>query len=509
MSEDTAEACGDALPVGCILGDYTIERVIGQGGFGITYLAHDAAGQRKVVIKESLPATFAVRRQDSYRVEPRGSGDSRENFRWATENFLKEAQLLASLNHPNIVPVYKAFSAIGTAFYVMPWMGGMDLAAYAHMVGGLNEGQMRGLLCNLLNAFSYLHSRNLLHRDIKPGNILCTEDGTPVLIDFGTARAMVSERSQTVVESAGYTPIEQMQSHGNTGPWTDLYALGATCHKLITGEHPPRSSDRMGKTDCYVPLAGRAELKGRYSANFLAGIDKALAVWPEDRWQSADEWLGNLMEPAAATSSTDAAPPPVPRKKQGKSQRTSPNKIRCFLLWGVPVIAFLCGIIIAKQDSGVTRPQIETTPSKETSRWQPAEQPQPQPPVAPQNQQPSAPAMGQAEYARRQALAREILNSIKQLMAILNGVNSRETADAAAPKVKELLAMVDKLRAKGESLPQPSDEIRQKLEAEFEGELQGVIDGMQGAFMSLEANQYYGSQKLKQALAPLRGAPEE
>ena len=297
----------DALPIGSVLGDYTVKKVLGQGGFGITYLALDAASGKEVVLKENLPAMFALRQQDSYHVTSRGGGEMEENFRWATENFLKEAKLLASLNHPNIVPVLKAFSAIGTAFYVMPWMGGMDLTAYVRKQEGVDGSCLTRLLIPLLHALSYLHGNNLLHRDIKPANILCTDDGTPILIDFGTARAMVSERSQTVVESAGFTPIEQMQSHGNTGPWTDLYALGATCYRLITGEAPPRSSDRVGEEDAYHPLAKREELMKLFSPVLLGSIDKALGLWPKHRWQSADEWKA-ILTPTQGSKKKESFP---------------------------------------------------------------------------------------------------------------------------------------------------------------------------------------------------------
>ena len=301
MTTDSPPTMSDALPMGLHLGKYEIRQVLGQGGFGFTYLALDRENGDNVVIKENLPAQFSGRGGDSLTVTTRGGRDGADNFEWAKQRFLEEARLLAYLNHPNIVRVLLAFSALGTAYYVMPWVGGRDLKHYAEE-HGMDQPFLEGVLRQLLPALSYLHGNNLLHRDIKPANILCAAGGTPILIDFGTARALVSERSQTMVESAGYTPLEQIQSHGNTGPWTDLYALGATLYTLVTGEHPPRSTDRIGKTDCYVPLVGRAELKGRYDAGFLAGIDKALALWPEDRWQSADEWLrvmqGKVRPPA-------------------------------------------------------------------------------------------------------------------------------------------------------------------------------------------------------------------
>jgi serine/threonine protein kinase len=156
-----------------------------------------------------------------------------------------------------------------------------------------SEEELRGLLERVLDALGYLHERGIYHRDIKPGNILITKQNAPVLIDFGSARQRLSERSMTVVESPGYTPFEQLQSRGNVGPWSDLYALGGTLVKVMTGETPPKAMDRMRK-DPYQELVGRVDLKSRFKNEFLGAIDKALAVDEEERWQDAREWVGAL-----------------------------------------------------------------------------------------------------------------------------------------------------------------------------------------------------------------------
>lgn len=306
------------LPQHTVLGeDYTILRVLGQGGFGITYLAQDKVLNCEVVIKENLPTQFAGRDSTTLQVQPFLSNQA--NYEWAKKRFLDEARLLARLNHPHIVRVHRAFDAYNTAYYVMPWIGGKELgSALREQADGTTEAVLLPILRQLLNALSYLHSYNLLHRDIKPSNILLTADGVPVLIDFGATRAMVSERSQTLLESPGYTPFEQIQSHGRTGPWTDLYSLGATFYQLITGELPPRSSDRMGREDAYRPLAERPEMQERYSSGFLRGIDKALSLWPEDRWQTAEDWASSL---SAAPTNKLPQPEPLPRKENEKVKR--------------------------------------------------------------------------------------------------------------------------------------------------------------------------------------------
>ena len=310
------------LPNGTLLHTYRIERTLGQGGFGVTYLAHDMEEDCKVVIKENLPTAFAHRDSTSLYVHPTGDGELKENFEWALERFIDEARTIASLNHPNIVQVKRAFRMLGTAFYVMPWVGGNELGKIAPSPDQITEEWLRPILLPLLDALSYLHSNNLQHRDIKPANILIDNQGTPTLIDFGAARALVSEHSATAIESAGYTPVEQLQAHSQKGPWTDLYALGATCYKLITGERPPRSIDRLVKNDPYRPLVNEPQLHTRFSVPFLSAIDKALSLWAEDRWQSSEEWVTTLSE--APEAPRNIPPPPVrPGKEEFASQTHS------------------------------------------------------------------------------------------------------------------------------------------------------------------------------------------
>jgi predicted Ser/Thr protein kinase len=291
------EPSGQALPVGTRIEEFLIERVLGSGGFGITYLAKDTALGRQVVIKENLPVQFCFRDTHSLTVAPRHShGEDADNFKWSLENFSKEAAMLASLDHPGIVKVHRSFEAFGTAYFVMPFVEGMALDELTKGRAGkpFPEKELLKLLERVLAALGYLHERGIYHRDIKPGNILITGESIPVLIDFGSARQRLSERSMTVVESAGYTPFEQLQSRGNVGPWSDLYALAATLVKVMTGEAPPKANDRtMG--DPWQPLAGRGELKARYSDLFLQNLDRALRLPIKDRWQDAKGWMDALV----------------------------------------------------------------------------------------------------------------------------------------------------------------------------------------------------------------------
>jgi serine/threonine protein kinase/formylglycine-generating enzyme required for sulfatase activity len=297
-SAATNEPPSQELPLGTRLEEFIIERVLGSGGFGITYLARDKRLGRQVVIKENLPAQFCWRDTTSLTVQPRqSSGEDADNFQYSLESFEKEAATLASLDHPGIVKVLRSFEANGTAYFVMPFVEG---TTFDKMVRGhetqrrpFTEAELGPLLDKVLDALAYLHDRGIYHRDIKPGNLLITAKGDPVLIDFGAARQRLSERSLTVIESPGYTPFEQMQSRGKVGPWSDLYALGGTFYKAITGETPAKAADRILE-DGVVPLAQRRELEERFSQGLLQSIDHAMRPKLSERPQSAADWAGRL-----------------------------------------------------------------------------------------------------------------------------------------------------------------------------------------------------------------------
>jgi serine/threonine protein kinase len=330
-----------ALPRGTHLEEFVIRKVLGSGGFGITYLAEDRTLQRQVVIKENLPAQFCWRDNRSLTVIPRAtSGEDAANFTYSLESFRKEAATLASLNHPGIVKVLRSFEANGTAYFVMPFVEGTTLdEVLRQRIAGkerFSEAELRDILGHLLDALSYLHERGIYHRDLKPGNILMTKAG-PVLIDFGAARQRLSERSLTVIESPGYTPFEQLQSRGKVGPWSDLYALGATMYKAITGETVVKATDRI-MDDPQIPLARRDELRGRFSPMLLSSIDRALQPPGSGRFQNVGEWREYLEGRAAAASPTSvpprtpasplSVPPPLPpsppppvSEREGKQRR--------------------------------------------------------------------------------------------------------------------------------------------------------------------------------------------
>jgi serine/threonine protein kinase len=296
---------GQALPPGTRLEEFVIEKVLGSGGFGITYLARDSQLGRQVVIKENLPAQFCFRDSASLAVRPRHSqGEDAENFAYSLASFEQEAMTLASLDHPGIVKVLRRFEAFGTAYFVMPFVEGAALDDLLKQGKRFEQGELQELLQRLLSALGYLHERGIYHRDIKPGNILISAaTGEPVLIDFGAARQRLGEKSLTVIESAGYTPFEQLQTRGKVGPWSDIYALGATFYKVLTGETPAKAADRVLE-DSQAPLIQMEELTGQYAESLLTGVDRAMAPRSAERFQNSGEWIGWFVERPVAT------PPP-------------------------------------------------------------------------------------------------------------------------------------------------------------------------------------------------------
>ncbi|MGH7003435.1 MAG: serine/threonine protein kinase, partial [Alphaproteobacteria bacterium] len=230
-ANDASSEHRSALPGGTRLHNYVLERVLGAGGFGITYMAREDVTGRAVAIKEYLPSALAVRVRDGLTVQPVSEG-TRPDFEWGLTRFRQEAKLLLSLRHPNIVPSLNYFESNGTAYLVMEYQEGQTLTQL--MSGGsvLEESEVREFLDGLLDGVEAVHKGGLLHRDIKPDNIFIRRDGTPVLIDFGAARQAVTRQSRglTAIVTEGYAPYEQYETDSHQGPWTDIYALGAVLY---------------------------------------------------------------------------------------------------------------------------------------------------------------------------------------------------------------------------------------------------------------------------------------
>ena len=286
------------LPIGYRLEEFEILRVLGQGGFGTVYLARDHRLNQLRAIKEYEPGEIAVR-VSGYSIQPKNSENFADSYREGLKNFINEAQLLASIDHSNIVRVYRCIEANNTAYIVMHYCEGETLEAWSvRQAGRAPEPQwVQHLLVQLLDGLQVVHAKGILHRDIKPSNIYLIDGYRPVLIDFGAARRLVSgsDTSLTSIITVGFSPIEQYGDASDTnirqGPWTDIYALGATLYKLITGSKPPEPHLLImnGRT-----LSTAKTSASRYPRIFLQSLDKALGVKPADRFQSAAEWRNAL-----------------------------------------------------------------------------------------------------------------------------------------------------------------------------------------------------------------------
>ena len=316
---DTATA-PDALPDGTLLaGTYAIEEVLGQGGFGITYRCHDQMLDRRVAVKEFFPS--GCRRQHN-EVEPsRGLSDA--DFREARTQFLAEARTLARCHHVGIVGVHAAFEANSTAYMVMEMLHGKTLAQLLSARGGrMNEAEAVGVIERVGEALQFVHEQNLLHRDIKPDNIIVCDDGRVMLIDFGTARETIQGQVQghTVVVTPGYAPLEQYAKQARRGPFTDVYSLAATLYHLLSGQMPPAASDRaMG-----VQLRPLREFNPQISASVAHATQSALEMEIAKRPQSVREFLDLLHAPAKDSK------PTISLAMQSNDKRVEPPSVAIF-----------------------------------------------------------------------------------------------------------------------------------------------------------------------------------
>jgi serine/threonine protein kinase len=288
-----------ALPSGTeLVGDYRIERVLGAGGFGVTYLADELALDRLVTIKEYFPSDIAAR-ADGIEAAPR-SHDCAGDYRWGLDRFIEEAQTLAKFDHTNIVRVYRYFRANNTGYMVLHFEEGQSLKGWLKSLGRApRQKELDTILAPLLDALEFIHKADFLHRDIAPDNIIIRKSGEPVLIDFGSARGEIAAHSRTVsaLVKPGYSPYEQYaETSRQQGPWTDIYALGATLYHAVTGKRPPDAPSRMVQ-DELVPV--RDSALSSYRIGFLKAIDRALALNVEARPQSISAWRGDLLAPDA------------------------------------------------------------------------------------------------------------------------------------------------------------------------------------------------------------------
>jgi serine/threonine protein kinase len=278
-----------ALPAGTELDKYRIESTLSAGGFGIVYLAREIKKDVQIVIKEYMPNKLAQRLPDGF-VMPQGEQQA-EHHNEGMRLFLQEATALIKLKHPNIVRVLNFFRANGTVYMVMEYRPGKNLQRYIKSHdGNLSETFLRTIFPPLLEGLRLVHDKGFLHLDIKPGNIHLCPGGIPLLLDFGAVHPRNTSRKlqMTQVVTAGFSPLEQYDLSGYVGPWTDIYAMGATMRACIEGTAPISAKNRQEKDKM---RAASSAFKRRYSASLLEALDWAMELDPLLRPQSVDEYL--------------------------------------------------------------------------------------------------------------------------------------------------------------------------------------------------------------------------
>ncbi|MCL2108275.1 MAG: serine/threonine protein kinase [Oscillospiraceae bacterium] len=397
-----------ALPAGTILlGRYIIGKVLGKGGFGITYLAYDTVEDKKAAVKEYLPDSLAHRNAGDTTVSTTAE-DKEDAFRKGAEKFYEEAQILSRFNgNPGLIWVYKFFYENNTAYFVMEYLEGCDLKSHIVSNGApLNERQLLDIIIPLIDSLIVVHSIGVLHRDISPDNIYITSEGKIKLIDFGAARQVLGEvsKSLSVILKQGFAPIEQYQTRGKQGPWTDIYALGATMYYCLTGSIPDAPMDRLDEDNLTMPSG--------ISGGLSYVLQKMMAVRAANRYQNMPELKNDMVLQglfgAEAVAMQTYAPPPV-ESAQSAQVAESPTKsfnkknkaIYALITAAVVIIAGLSVFLVTRggnlgdnipvtadydytaqtpPERPATTPPPETTPPPVTTP-PPATTPPPEPPT--------------------------------------------------------------------------------------------------------------------------------
>ena len=350
------------LPVGHALESgsgrkYTLGLARGQGGFGITYIAMDLQTNQRVAIKEYYPVRCVERGGDHVSVVTKPGME--QVFKGGMESFIKEGTLLFQLNTlPCVVHVQDWFKANGTAYLVMEFLDGMPLHSIVAGERRIPAVRLMPLLPPLLRDLQQLHEADIVHRDIAPDNIMVMPDGTPKLLDFGSARAMENNKSMTVMLKQGFTPIEQYMSHGTQGPWTDIYALSATFYYCLTGVIPPSAPDRLYDENALrTPSSLKVEgLKPKEEAALLAG----LRVQPTMRPQSVEAFAALFPPRAANEIAKWSADAPVEGRKPNSADKQPHAKEE---------VASPDATVYLEQDEGEPTPTVEQQQAKKFRLW--------------------------------------------------------------------------------------------------------------------------------------------
>ncbi len=318
-----------ALPSGFMLEEYQIERVLGAGGFGITYYARDTHLNKAVAIKEYMPSDCAAR-YDEATVAPRSSSDA-GNYDWGLTRFLEEARVLAGFDHPNINRVHRRLEAHGTAYIVLEYLSGKSLSERLKRMGRLSPDEVWRLFNELLSGLAEVHRQDYVHRDIKPGNIMFREDGGAVLLDFGAARQVVGQRTRsiTTILTPFYAPPEQYDLKGHdVGPWSDFYALGVVAYRCVTGVGEGQLLDAVARERLAARGKGEEDMrpavelaKGEYDRRLLEAIDWCMQVDERERPRE----VADLEKALGSVSKVKEKPEPAPKPKPAPKPRPKSN----------------------------------------------------------------------------------------------------------------------------------------------------------------------------------------
>lgn len=393
------------LQAGTQIAEFEITDIVAQGGFGIVYKAWDHILERTVALKEYLPSSLANRTIDGDVVAR--SERYQDAFDTGMNSFINEAKLLAKFDHPALLKVYRFWQDHGTAFMVMPLYIGRTLKqTMATLQIQPDQAWLIRIMDGVTQAIAIMHADNCFHRDLSPDNIMLIEDtGQPVVLDFGAARKVISDMTQalTVILKPGYAPIEQYaeMTEMAQGAWTDIYALGAVLYYCVKGQTPPASVSRF-INDTYQPLASQSALLERYEPFFLAAIDTALAVKPQDRPQTIPEFRTLLHLPPVGSpllTVDDMAADQTTRLMTGRGAtatataqtatgQASSGKRGLWISLGVAgvIVAGLAAFLLLRssppeQDAGIAGTAPPSLASAQTNEVTPP--PSPPPPHAP------------------------------------------------------------------------------------------------------------------------------
>lgn len=337
---------------GKILRQYKVLEALGSGGFSVVYKVYDQTLDKLFAIKEYFPEQFAHRKGATVRAN---SNDA-DNFTWGKTRFIEEARVLSRFDHPNIVKVIQIFEANNTAYMVLEYLGGRNLKAWLTEIGNApTQAELDSIVEPILNALELIHRNNLLHRDIAPDNIYIRDDGSPVLLDFGSAKEAIGQLTKTIsaVVKDGYSPPEQYSTRtSGQGPWSDIYAFAATLYHAVTGARPEAATDRLLADDCVL---AKQAAKEEYRPAFLDAIDFGLKLTQKNRPQSVAQWRVALFAENSAGGSDpmnciDAIAPVIsegpqrPEELNVSKQQVSSQPIFDFKL--LAAIGALCLLVV-------------------------------------------------------------------------------------------------------------------------------------------------------------------